>query len=67
MTPERKERTGASPSSNAAPQQGEVGGSVTCSCCEQQLTLVHLSNGTHQVKRDSIHLDDQQELPGFNT
>jgi transcription elongation factor Elf1 len=67
MTPECKQRTGASRSSNAAPKQGKEGGIVTCSCCEQKLRLVHLSNGTHQVKHYSIHLADQQELPGFNT
>jgi hypothetical protein len=66
MPPERMERTDQSRGSTAAPTQGAVGGIVTCACCDQELTLVHHSNGTHQVKRSSIHLADQQELPGFN-
>jgi hypothetical protein len=66
MTPDCKKQTGAAGGSNAAPTQGEVGGVVTCSCCEQELTLVHLRNGTHQLKRYAIHLADQQQLPGFN-
>jgi hypothetical protein len=66
MPPDCTERTDPSRNSNAAPKQGEVGGIVTCSCCDQELTLVHLRNGTHQVKRYFIHLKDQQELPGFN-
>jgi hypothetical protein len=66
MTPECTERTGAAAGSNATPKQGEVGGIVTCACCEQELTLVHLRNGAHQVKRYAIHLADQKQLPGFN-
>jgi ParB/RepB/Spo0J family partition protein len=57
---------GASKRSKHAAKRGEDGGVVTCACCEQALTLVHRRNGTHQVKRYSIHLVNQQELPGFN-
>ena len=67
MPPDCTKRTDAAAGSTAAPNQGEVGAIVTCACCDQELTLIHRRNGTHQVKRYSIHLADQQELPGFNT
>jgi hypothetical protein len=41
------------------------GGSVTCAYCENQLTLIHLSESIHQVKPYSPHLENQQELPGL--
>jgi hypothetical protein len=58
-------RHGSSRRSNAVAKQRMDGGLVTCSCCEQALTLIHLSNGTHQVKRHAFHLVDQLELPGL--
>jgi hypothetical protein len=65
MTPEHKERTGVSQSSNAAAKQGEDSGVVICPYCEQELTLIHRSNGTHQATPPAIHLKDQQALPGL--
>jgi ParB/RepB/Spo0J family partition protein len=54
-----------------SPQPNEVGeadgGVVTCAYCKHQLPLIHLGDGTHQVKPDSQHLKDQQESPGFYT
>jgi ParB/RepB/Spo0J family partition protein len=41
------------------------GGVVTCRYCEHQLSLMHLSDDIHQVKRYAPHLEGQQELPGL--
>jgi ParB/RepB/Spo0J family partition protein len=46
-------------------KRGEDGGGVTCTCCGQALSLIHRKNGSHQVKRQFIHLVNQQELPGL--
>jgi ParB/RepB/Spo0J family partition protein len=46
-------------------KRGEDGGVVTCTCCGQALSLIHRKNGSHQVKRQSIHLVNQQSLPGL--
>ncbi|HZA23534.1 MAG TPA: ParB/RepB/Spo0J family partition protein [Dehalococcoidia bacterium] len=69
---EKPGRRGLSRSTNAqaasdtvAATQQEAGGEVICSCCGQELTLIHLSNGDHQVSRYSMHLPNQQELPGL--
>jgi ParB/RepB/Spo0J family partition protein len=43
------------------------GGIVMCAYCQHQLSLVHFSDGTHQVKPYSLYLKDQKELPAFNT
>jgi hypothetical protein len=34
------------------------GGVVTCAYCKHQLPLIHLGDGTHQVKPYSLHLED---------
>jgi ParB/RepB/Spo0J family partition protein len=57
----------ASPRRNTAATQRHHGVEVACGYCEKVLMLVHRSNGTHQVKRYSMHLLNQKELPGFNT
>jgi ParB/RepB/Spo0J family partition protein len=51
--------------SQPAAIQGEAGGLITCACCEQDFTLIHVGNNTHQVKPHSIHLEDQKGLPGL--
>jgi ParB/RepB/Spo0J family partition protein len=51
--------------SQPAAIQGEAGGLVTCTCCEQAFTLIHYGDGEHQVKPHSIHMEDQKGLPGL--
>jgi ParB/RepB/Spo0J family partition protein len=64
---ETSDRRRASQEGKHAVKSGQAGGVVICAYCDQELTLVHLRNGAHQVKRHSIHLVDQHELPGLNT
>ena len=46
---------------------GADGGGVTCAYCEYHLSLVHLHDGTHQVKGyTQQHPKDQMALPGFS-
>jgi ParB/RepB/Spo0J family partition protein len=51
--------------SQPAAIQGEAGGLVTCTCCQQAFTLIHYGDGEHQVKRPVFHPVDQRELPGL--
>jgi hypothetical protein len=46
----------ASPHSNAAAKGGHAGGLVACAYCKQEVSLIHLSNSSHRVKRSAIHL-----------
>jgi ParB-like chromosome segregation protein Spo0J len=44
------------------------GGVVTCAFCKHQLTLSHLSNGTHQLIPQAIHPpENQMALPGLDS
>ena len=63
-TPARRR---ASQGRKAAATNGQDGGVVTCACCKQELTLVHIADDTHEVKPQSRHLGDQQELPSLYT
>jgi hypothetical protein len=62
---ETSDRSRASQGGKPAANGGQNGGVVTCTHCGHQLTLMHLRDGTHQVKPYSLHLKDQQALPGL--
>jgi ParB/RepB/Spo0J family partition protein len=49
----------ASSRSNATTKRGHAGGVVTCAYCEQEVSLIHLSDSRHRVKRSTIHLPNQ--------
>jgi ParB/RepB/Spo0J family partition protein len=55
----------ASPQPNPDEMWEKDGGVVTCEYCEHQLPLIHLSDGTHQLRQESMHPKDQRELPGL--
>jgi len=41
-------------------------GVVTCAYCQQELTLIHAEDGTHQLIRQSPREENQLALPGFS-
>jgi ParB/RepB/Spo0J family partition protein len=47
---------GASSRGKTASKRGQAGGLVTCAHCNQALSLVHRSNGTHRIKTYFNHV-----------